>query len=97
MKLSLREVEHVAELARLALSAEEKERFRAQLSAILEYAGRLQQLDVDAAPTSTVLHLSNVLRDDEARPSMPLDDLLANAPAAREDCLQVPAVLEDRG
>jgi aspartyl-tRNA(Asn)/glutamyl-tRNA(Gln) amidotransferase subunit C len=96
MKLSPAQVEHVAELAQLALSDEEKELFGRQLSTILEYAERLQQLDTDAIPpTSTVLPLENVMRDDETRPSLPLADVLANAPAVEEDCFQVPVVLEE--
>jgi aspartyl-tRNA(Asn)/glutamyl-tRNA(Gln) amidotransferase subunit C len=96
MKLSPAQVEHVAELAQLALSDEEKELFGWQLSTILEYAERLQQLDTDAIPpTSTVLPLENVMRDDETRTSLPLADVLANAPAVEEDCFQVPVVLED--
>ena len=96
MKLSPAQVEHVAELAQLALSDEEKELFVRQLSTILEYAERLQQLDTDAIPpTSTVLPLENVMRRDETRPSLPLADVLANAPAVEEDCFQVPVVLED--
>ena len=98
MKLSLAQVEHVAELAQLALSDGEKELFRQQLSSILEYAERLQQLDTDAIPpTSTVLPLENVMRDDEVRPSLPLPDVLANAPAIEEDCFRVPVVLEGGG
>ena len=95
MKLTLKQVEHVAELARLALSREEKELFREQLSSILEYAGRLQEIDTEAIPpTATVLPLENVLRADEVRPSLPRDDALGNAPATEEGLVQVPVVLE---
>ncbi|MFC2038106.1 Asp-tRNA(Asn)/Glu-tRNA(Gln) amidotransferase subunit GatC [Chloroflexota bacterium] len=98
MKLSSAEVEHVAELAQLALSDGEKELFREQLSSILEYAERLQQLDTEAIPpTATVLPLENVMRDDEARPSLPLADVLANAPAVEGNCFRVPVVLETEG
>jgi aspartyl-tRNA(Asn)/glutamyl-tRNA(Gln) amidotransferase subunit C len=95
MKLSLAQVEHVAQLAQLALSDQEKELFCEQLSSILEYAERLQALDTDdIPPTATVLPLENVMRADEVRPSMPLEDVLANAPAVEEDCFRVPVVLE---
>ena len=95
MKLSLAEVEHVAQLAQLALSDQEKELFCEQLSSILEYAERLQALDTDdIPPTATVLPLENVMRDDEVRPSMPLEDVLANAPLVEEDCFRVPVILE---
>ena len=81
MKLSSEAVEHVAELAQLALSDQEKELFREQLSSILDYAERLQQLDTAAIPpTATVLPLENVMRDDEIEPSLPLADVMANAP-----------------
>jgi aspartyl-tRNA(Asn)/glutamyl-tRNA(Gln) amidotransferase subunit C len=95
MKLSLEQVEHIAQLARLALSDEEKALYREQLSAILNYFGRLQELDTGAiSPTATVLPLRNVMRQDEPRPSTPRDDILANAPSADEGCFEVPAVLE---
>lgn len=94
-KLSLEQVEHIAELAKLRLTDEEKERFRGQLSEILAYAERLQELDTEAIPpTATVLPLRTVLRPDEPRPSMPREDILANAPAAQDGCFVVPAVLD---
>ena len=95
MKLSRNQVEHVAELARLALSDEEKALYQEQLSAILEHFERLQELDTEAiSPTASVLPLRNVMRDDEASPPFPREDILANAPAAEEGCFKVPAVLE---
>jgi aspartyl-tRNA(Asn)/glutamyl-tRNA(Gln) amidotransferase subunit C len=95
MALTLAEVEHIADLARLHLSDEEKARFREQLSAILEYAERLNRLDISAiSPTATVLPLRTVLRPDEVTPSFPRDKLLANAPAAEAGMFRVPPVLE---
>lgn len=95
MKLSLAEVEHIAALARLELTEEEKERYRAQLSEILEYAARLQALDTsDIPPTSSVLPPSAALRPDEPRPGLPLEDLLANAPQTEGRQFRVPPVLE---
>ncbi len=92
--LSIEQVNHVADLARLALTGQEREMFRLQLSAILEYAERLRQLDTGDIPlTATVLPLENVMRDDEARPSLPVDDVLANAPAVEDGCFRVPVVL----
>jgi aspartyl-tRNA(Asn)/glutamyl-tRNA(Gln) amidotransferase subunit C len=94
MPLSLEEVEHIATLARLGLSEEEKRRFQQQLSAVLEHAGRLDELDTDAiSPTATVLPLRSVMRVDESRPSPPRETILANAPAAEEGCFRVPPVL----
>ncbi len=95
MKLSREEVEHIAELARLALSDEELTLYQEQLSAILEHFERLQELDTEAIPpTATVLPLRSVMRADEPRPPLPREDILANAPAAEEGCFKVPAVLE---
>jgi aspartyl-tRNA(Asn)/glutamyl-tRNA(Gln) amidotransferase subunit C len=94
-KLSLEQVEHIAELAKLRLTDKEKERFREQLSDILAYAERLQALDTEAIPpTATVLPLRTVLRPDVPQPSMPREDILANAPAAQDGCFVVPAVLD---
>lgn len=95
MILSREEVEHIADLARLALTEEEKERFRQQLSAVLEYAARLQELDTEAIPpTATVLPLRNILRPDEPRSPTAREDILANAPDAEENCFKVPAIWE---
>jgi len=95
MKLTKTQVEHVAQLAQLDLTDEEKEQFRAQLSAILGYAERLQQLDTsDIPPTATVLPLENVMRDDEIRPSLSPEEALSNAPAAQDGYFRVPLILE---
>ncbi|MGD9047255.1 MAG: Asp-tRNA(Asn)/Glu-tRNA(Gln) amidotransferase subunit GatC [Anaerolineae bacterium] len=98
MKLSLAQVEHVAKLAQLALTDQEKELFREQLSSILQYAERLQELDTgDIPPTASVLPLESVMRDDEVQPSLPLADVLTNAPAVENNCFRVPVVLEGEG
>ena len=95
MPLSLSEVEHVAELARLSLTDEEKRLFRDQLSAILDYAAVIQDVDTSAIPpTATVLPLRSVMRDDVARPSLHQDDVLANAPDARDGFFAVRAILQ---
>jgi aspartyl-tRNA(Asn)/glutamyl-tRNA(Gln) amidotransferase subunit C len=95
MKLSREDVEHIADLARLTLSAEEKTLYQEQLSAILEYFETLERLDTEAiSPTATVLPLRSVMREDEPRPSTPREDILANAPAAEGGCFEVPAVLD---
>ncbi len=95
MTLSQAQVEHIAELARLRLTADEVALFRQQLSAILDYAETLQAVDTSAIPpTATVLPLRNVMRDDEARPSLPPKDVLANAPDAAEGCFRVGTILE---
>jgi aspartyl-tRNA(Asn)/glutamyl-tRNA(Gln) amidotransferase subunit C len=95
VKLGLTDVEHIAELAKLGLTDEEKATFQEQLSAILEYADRLNQVDTSAiSPTPTVLPLRNVMREDAAEPSLPTEDVLANAPEVVEGCFQVKAILD---
>jgi aspartyl-tRNA(Asn)/glutamyl-tRNA(Gln) amidotransferase subunit C len=95
MKLTLEEVEHIAELARLRLSDDEKARYGEQLSDILEYATRLQAVDTSGiSPTSSVLPARSVLRSDEPRPGLSLQDALRNAPDTEKDQFRVPPVLE---
>jgi aspartyl-tRNA(Asn)/glutamyl-tRNA(Gln) amidotransferase subunit C len=95
MTLTLEEVEHIAELARLKLTSQEKERFRIQLSAILDYAARLQTLDTaDIPPTASVLPSRSAMRPDEAVPGLSLPELLANASDTEADQFRVPPVLE---
>jgi len=95
MDITVRDVEHVAQLARLELSDREKELFAGQLGAILRYIEKLNELDTDGVePTSHVLPISNVMRDDEPRPSWPLDKVLENAPDKEDGQFRVPAVLE---
>lgn len=95
MTLTLEEIEHIAALARLRLTDEEKARYREQLSAVLDYMTKLRQVDTSAIePTATVLPLRTVLRPDAVRPSLTLAELLANAPAAEADMFRVPPVLE---
>ena len=95
-RISLAEVEHVARLARLDLSAEEKERMRSQLDAILGYVEKLRQVDTtNVEPTSHVLPLVNVMREDEVRPSYPVDVMLANAPQREGEYVHVPKILEE--
>ncbi len=95
MPLTIAEVEHIAELARLGLTEEEKALYREQLSAILDYAAVLQRVDTSAIPpTATVLPLRNVMRADVIEPSLPREDVLANAPDGHEGCFRVQAILE---
>jgi len=93
MAISEEQVRHVARLARLGLSDDEVERFREQLSAILDAVGKVGELDLDdVEPTSHPLDLVNVFGEDESRPSLPLDESLANAPDAEDGFFGVPAV-----
>lgn len=95
MSLTIEEVEHIAELARLELTEEEIARYREQLSEILEYAARLQALDTSQIPpTSTVLAKQAALRPDEAVKGLSTDEALSNAPRAEQNQFRVPPVLE---
>lgn len=95
MPLKLEEVEHIARLARLELTAEEYQKFREQLSEILDYAARLQDVDTQGIPpTASVLPARSVLRADESRPGLGKGELLANAPLVEDDQFRVPPVLE---
>ncbi len=96
MSLTREDVEHVAWLARLALTEEEITLFQEQLSAILEYAHVLEQIDLsDIPPTATVLSMRNVMREDEVRPSLQRDMVLANAPDTHEGYFRVQAILSE--
>jgi aspartyl-tRNA(Asn)/glutamyl-tRNA(Gln) amidotransferase subunit C len=95
MKIIKDEIEHIALLARLSLSDEEKEMFGSQLSSILEYMEKLNELDTTAVqPTSHVLSLHNIMREDFPRPSIPRNDALSNAPAHTEKFYRVPKIIE---
>ncbi len=95
MSLTTEQVEAIANLARLELSAEEKELMSQQLSDILDYVNRLQALDTGGIPpTSSVLPPRSVLRPDEARPGLERETLLRNASETEAGQFRVPAVLE---
>jgi aspartyl-tRNA(Asn)/glutamyl-tRNA(Gln) amidotransferase subunit C len=95
MKLSREEVQHIALLARLGVTDAELERFREQLSNILENFEILQQVDTsNVPPTTQSIPLQNVTKDDEVAPSLPPDDVLANAPQREGEFFRVKAVLE---
>lgn len=88
-------VEYIAHLARLHLSEAEKERLEAQLDGILRYVEKLGELETGSVePTSHVLSLSNVMRDDELRDSLHRESALANAPDKTKDFYRVPRIIE---
>ena len=94
MRLSRAEVEHVAALARLGLSDDEIDRLRDQLSTILGHIAALDRLDTAAIPpTAQVITLTNVMRDDDERPSLPRAAVLMNAPRQADGFFEVHAVL----
>lgn len=95
MALSLEEVRHVASLARLSLSAEEEERYRHQLSAILEAMEQLKAVNTDQVePTSHAIAVEAMLREDVVVPSMDPEKALANAPARVGTSFAVPKIIE---
>ena len=101
MSLTLQDVTHIAQLARLKLTDEELETYRGQLSAILDHVAQLQKLDTEGIPpTSSVIGTSrsapqhSVLRDDVPRPGLGAETLMKTAPQATDNQFQVPPVLE---
>jgi aspartyl-tRNA(Asn)/glutamyl-tRNA(Gln) amidotransferase subunit C len=94
--ISREDVEHVARLARLALSEAESERMREQLSGILAYIDTLRALDTAGVePTSHAVPLVNVMREDATRASLPPEVALANAPDRSDGFFRVPRIIED--
>jgi aspartyl-tRNA(Asn)/glutamyl-tRNA(Gln) amidotransferase subunit C len=92
--LTRADVEHVAYLARLGLTEEELGRLEGQLNHILDQYATLAELDTEVIPpTAQTIELENILREDVARPSMPAEDVLANAPEREGDFFVVPAIL----
>ena len=89
------DIDHVARLARLELGDEEKARLREQLGAILEHAAKVSEVAADdVPPTAYAIPRSNVLRPDEVTPSLPVEEVLANAPEVEDDRFKVPKIVE---
>lgn len=96
VKITRAEVEHVARLARLDLSQEEQERMTSQLDAILGYMDALSALDTSGIePTTTVIPMVSVMREDVVRPSLDREEALANAPDREDAFFRVPRIIED--
>lgn len=96
MSLTLNEVQHVAQLARMRLQPEELESLRVQLSSILDYITMLQEVDVDGVPpTAQVTGLQSVLRPDEVETGLSNAEALANTHDQREGMFRVKAVFEE--
>ncbi|NLP44468.1 MAG: Asp-tRNA(Asn)/Glu-tRNA(Gln) amidotransferase subunit GatC [Peptococcaceae bacterium] len=94
MKISRKEVEHVADLARLKLTEQEIELYTEQLNSILEYAAKLQQIDTtNVEPTAHAVQLYNVLREDEITDSMETEKVFENAPWAEDGYFRVPKIV----
>ena len=97
MEISKEQVEHVAKLARLEVSENEKAMFARQLSAILTYMDQLKEVDTEGVePTATVLPTENVWREDAVRLSLAQEQALANAPDQADGFFRVPKIIEDR-
>lgn len=95
-KITLKDVEHVARLARLELGPEDEERMRRELDGILSYIDKLRALDTEGVePTSHAVPVTNVMRDDLATPSFPQSDMLANAPERSGEFFRVPKIIEE--
>jgi aspartyl-tRNA(Asn)/glutamyl-tRNA(Gln) amidotransferase subunit C len=95
-KITMRDVEHVARLSRLALTDQEKARMRRELDGILSYIDKLRALDTaNVPPTSHAVPMTNVMREDEPRPSLAQDLMLANAPERSGEFFRVPKIIEE--
>jgi aspartyl-tRNA(Asn)/glutamyl-tRNA(Gln) amidotransferase subunit C len=96
MSIDRKAVDHVARLARLALSEEERAQMEVELTAVLEYAEKIQALPLDdVEPTSHSVPLRNVMRTDEVTPSLAPEEALANAPDVEDGRFKVPRIIED--
>ncbi len=92
--ISIKDVEHVALLARLSLTEDEKQVYGKQLSDILENVRKLQDLNTEGVPpTAHVLDLQNVFREDRLGEHMPVDQVLANAPDRQDNFFKVPKIM----
>ncbi|OIN97826.1 Asp-tRNA(Asn)/Glu-tRNA(Gln) amidotransferase GatCAB subunit C [Candidatus Desantisbacteria bacterium CG_4_10_14_0_8_um_filter_48_22] len=95
MKIDRKAVEYIANLARLALTEDEKEEFTAQLDKILAYIDKLSELDTKGVePTTHAVRLKNVFRQDKAGPSLSGEEALSNAPAKDRGHFKVPRIIE---
>jgi len=97
MKLSIQEVEHIAELARLRLTEAEKEKYSEQLSNILGYFEKLQSVDTsNVEPTSQVTGLTNIMREDAVIESGISDELVACSPEHSDGYVKIPKIFENK-
>lgn len=88
-------IEHVAKLARLKLEEDNIEELTQKVNNILAFVDKLNEIDTGKIPpTAHILPLQNVFREDEIKPSLPLEDVLKNAPEAEQGCFHVPKVIE---
>lgn len=91
------DIDHVAKLANLTLFPAEKQIFEKQLSSVLAYISKLNEVDTkNVEPTGQITGLVNVIREDETAPSMPQEDALKNAPRTHNGFFEVDAIFEDQ-
>jgi aspartyl-tRNA(Asn)/glutamyl-tRNA(Gln) amidotransferase subunit C len=94
-RISTDQVKHVANLARLAITEEEANRLTQQLDKIITYAEQLNEVDTEnVEPTSHVLEIKNVMREDVAKPGLPNEEVLKNAPDHQDGQIKVPPIIE---
>lgn len=94
MSITIQEVQHLAKLAKLSFSEDELPKIAQELDAIVGYVEQLKDLSVEGiAPTSHVLDLSNVFREDKVQPALPVEEVLRNAPATNHGYFSVPKVI----
>ena len=94
-RITMDEVKHVANLARLAITEEEAEKLTNELDAIISFAEELNELDTEnVEPTSHVLDMKNILREDVSKPGLPVEEVLKNAPDHENGQIKVPAIIE---
>ena len=95
MAVTIKDVEHIAKLAKLDFSEEEKLKFTEEFNEILAFMEKLNELDTSKVePLSHVIELQNVFREDSVKPSLPTQDALKNAPAKTEQFFKVPKVID---
>ena len=94
-KIGLKDVQHIANLAQLTFDEQEIESYQYQLSRILDYIEKLNQLDTEGVPpTSHVIPIRNVMKPDEKRDLFQREDIIANAPSTEQGYFEVPKVIE---
>lgn len=95
MSITNKDVEYVANLARLYLDEQQTEKMTLELGAIIDFANKLSELDTEGIPeTAHVLNLKNVFREDIVKESYPREEILKNAPSHDETCIKVPKIVE---
>ena len=95
MSISKEEVKHIAKLSRLSFNDEQLEKTAVELSAIVDFANELSNVDVEGVmPTAHILDIKNVFRKDVVKPSFDREKILQNAPTKEAGCISVPKVVE---